>query len=369
MERVPVPEQAAVIVRIFEEVALGKGFAKISQTLNAEHVPAPRGRFWAMTGVRAIVFRETYRGHVVWGKTRWVYKKGEKKKVRASRASWITTEVPALRIVPEDLWKEAHQRLDRTRSVYLRQTGGRLYGRPEAGLDSKHLLSGFLQCSQCGGSLHAIRRTSRRGEAKTYYVCNGWRVDGSCTNNRSVLVEHMDTSVVEALRAVLHPDLVRDVVERVRVLGLEEPDALADRKRLYEDEATKLGQEITRLAEAVASGGEIQALTEALRSRERRLAEVRAHLEHLDGVAKTTPIPPGASLGKEVEKRLSEWGALLGRQPAMARQIVRRLIVGRIKMTPQPDGPFRWEAQATFTNVLQGVAGLPPAVAGLVPPG
>ena len=30
--------------------------------------------------------------------------------------------------------------------------------------------------------MHAIRRTSGRGQARIYFLCNSWRVDGACDN-------------------------------------------------------------------------------------------------------------------------------------------------------------------------------------------
>jgi hypothetical protein len=57
------------------------GLSKIAQALNAEGVPSPRGPLGcAMTGVRAIVFRELYRGRMIYRQTRWVDRGGTKVK-------------------------------------------------------------------------------------------------------------------------------------------------------------------------------------------------------------------------------------------------------------------------------------------------
>jgi hypothetical protein len=60
-----------VIRRIFREIAEGRGYAKVAQGLNANRVPCPTGKRWPMTCVRELVFRELYRGRLVYGKTRW----------------------------------------------------------------------------------------------------------------------------------------------------------------------------------------------------------------------------------------------------------------------------------------------------------
>jgi site-specific DNA recombinase len=50
VERVIVDAEADTIRRIFREIAEGRGYAKVAQGLNAEAVPCPRGRRWAMYG-------------------------------------------------------------------------------------------------------------------------------------------------------------------------------------------------------------------------------------------------------------------------------------------------------------------------------
>jgi site-specific DNA recombinase len=156
-----------------------------------------------MTGVREMAFRDLYRGRLVYGKTAWEYGKGRKYKVAVPESEWITLEQPALRIVPEPLWQAAHARLDRTRQAYLRQTGGKLWGRPETGIEAKYLLSGFATCGVCGSGMHAIRRTGRRMEPKIYFTCHGWRVDGCCTNNMSISLADIDQAVLRPRRKLV----------------------------------------------------------------------------------------------------------------------------------------------------------------------
>ena len=57
----------------------------------------------------------------------------------------------------------------RQKAAYLRQTNGRVWGRP-AGEDSKYLLPGFATCAECGGLLEVRRR--RIGTQKVpVYAC------------------------------------------------------------------------------------------------------------------------------------------------------------------------------------------------------
>ncbi len=360
------PAEAAVVRRIFDEIAGGRGFARIARGLNADGVPSPgRGRGWAMTGVRAIAFREIYRGRYVYGQTRWVDRGGTKVKQDCPPAEWVTLDAPALRIVTEEAWTAAHARLERTRQTYV--VGGRLGGRPDAGIEARHLLSGFVLCGRCGGSMHAIKRTSRRGAPRVYYVCNGWRVNGMCTNSWSLPLVDLDAAVLSALREdVLTPDLVDDVVARASQLWSERHGTLDTLRRQIQGDLRKVERELGRFTEAIAAGEALPTLVEALRVRERHRADLKARLEHVDGLERAGRPTLTTALRDQMRTRLESWGALLGRNPAEARPILRLLLTGRLVVTPRqlPDGRFyEFTGTATYGPLLSGV------VAGLVPPG
>jgi site-specific DNA recombinase len=136
--------EAAVIRRIFELAALGHGLRVIANTINAEHLPAPRpqrGRpvGWAPSSVRDVLGRPIYRGIIEYDRVR---RNNERKQLkRNANAQPIRVEAPELRIVDADLAASVDaQRLDR-RERYIRKTDGKLLGRP-APKAIKHVLSG-----------------------------------------------------------------------------------------------------------------------------------------------------------------------------------------------------------------------------------
>src|SRR5262245_19382892 len=59
----------------------------------------------------------------------------------------MVLEAPDLRIVPEDLWRSTHDRLERTRAAYIRTAKGRLWGRPDGTLASPYLLTGSVSAA------------------------------------------------------------------------------------------------------------------------------------------------------------------------------------------------------------------------------
>ena len=130
--------QAAVVRRIFELCAAGSGKVAIAKRLNAEAAPAPRAQqgrphAWAPSSVRAVLYRELYRGEIVWNRTKKRDTWGVKCQRPRPESEWLRVPAPALRIVDEALWDAAHARLAATRQTYLRTQGGRCGGVRPAG--------------------------------------------------------------------------------------------------------------------------------------------------------------------------------------------------------------------------------------------
>ena len=78
-----------------------------------------------------------------------------------------STEVPGLRIVDEALWERAHARLGAFRDAYIRTGGGKLIGRPSAGVESKYLLTGHRGTSVCKNGLEILMDTADRAVLDT----------------------------------------------------------------------------------------------------------------------------------------------------------------------------------------------------------
>ena len=63
------PEEAAVVVDIYRQAALGARPAAIAQALNSQGVPGPRGPTWSLNAVKRVLSNARYAGRLEWGKT------------------------------------------------------------------------------------------------------------------------------------------------------------------------------------------------------------------------------------------------------------------------------------------------------------
>jgi hypothetical protein len=69
---VVVEDPAAVVRRIFELYASGEALRSISHRLNAEGIPAPRGKGRALSALQVILENSIYRGEYVWNRSEWI---------------------------------------------------------------------------------------------------------------------------------------------------------------------------------------------------------------------------------------------------------------------------------------------------------
>jgi site-specific DNA recombinase len=115
------PTQAALVLRIFKEFADGKSQTAIVKALNEEGVPGTfrRGGKWSPSTVHRILTNEKYIGRWIWNRkgTRRDPRTGKQRAYEKPESDWIVHEDDAVRIVPEDLWKEVKTRKEATRKT------------------------------------------------------------------------------------------------------------------------------------------------------------------------------------------------------------------------------------------------------------
>src|SRR5688572_11628632 len=89
-----------------------------------------RSQTWAPSSVREVRHRDLYRGHITWNKTKKWNVWGAHQQTARPAGDWIDIPAPQLAIVADGEWQAAHARLDVARTIYLKGTHGRAFGRP-----------------------------------------------------------------------------------------------------------------------------------------------------------------------------------------------------------------------------------------------
>jgi len=357
--------EAAVVRRIFTLAAGGKGLRAIAHLLNAEHVPAPRPqqdrpRGWAPSSVREVLYRDLYRGLIVWNRTQKRNRWGQAKPHDRAASERVEVSAPALRIVDDALWQGVHARLEGARAIYLRGTNGRLWGRPTSGIESRYLLAGLARCGACGGSLVVRSRVHGSPGARrrvAFYACSSFHHRGAavCGNSLEMRLEAADEAVLTAFEQhLLDEGILSEAMARaLQPDDREETDVDARRAALVARE-TQLVAELGRLTGAIVAGGEAATLVQAMREREKDLSTTRAALARLTQPQRVQMSPPEAQAA--LRSRLTDWRGLLRSHVPQARQMVRKLLAGRITFTPQPETRrYAFRIPATLSRFFNGL--------------
>jgi site-specific DNA recombinase len=304
-----------------------------------------------------MLHREIYRGVVVWNRSKKRDQWGRKVYAERPTGDWMRYEQPELRIIEEGLWNAVQERLDGAKQTYLRTNRGQLWGRPASGVESKYLLTSMLACGLCGGSLVVMSRPTKH-RANYVYVCSNNRFRGSavCANNLWMPMETADRGILDVIgQDLLTPEIVRaalaQALETMRATGTD------DRRAALEAERAKLDQEITRLTEAIAEGGDLNPLLAAMKVRDQRRTAVLSELATLDRVAAMGTAELG-QLQDILMAQLADWQGLLRATPIQGRQILRKLILGRTTFTPRLDERYyEFHGEATLGRLLAGALG------------
>ena len=111
--------EAEIVRRVFREFAAGTSPRAIARRLNEDGIPGASGKLWTDSVLRGhakrgtgLLNNELYIGRLVWNRLRFM--KNPETGKRVSRINppeeWIIAEVPALRIVDDELWQAAKAR-------------------------------------------------------------------------------------------------------------------------------------------------------------------------------------------------------------------------------------------------------------------
>jgi len=308
------PEQAKIVVKIFELFASGFGLSRIAKTLNEDRIPPPHGDKigWCPTAIRDILQRDLYRGIVLWNRTQTIQRGGTRKQRKRPESEWLRLDAPELQIISQVLWEQVEERRARNYRAYLRGEDGRFLSRP-TGEDrrSTYLLSSIAKCVTCGGSIVAIKRTAKRRYSRTVYQCAYHHKRGSavCTNNVEVRQDILDSAILHAMNEAIDERVLEasvvEAIERIRA----EQGKFPDQRLALERELSLIETRLHHLIEHIANGNGSEFVTVSLHKEEARKKVVAHELGRLDELAQVVFLD-AKRLAKDLRSRLEDIPAL-----------------------------------------------------------
>jgi len=276
-DREIVPTEAEVIHRIFRDYAAGLSPKALAKRLNSERCPGPGGAPWNPSTIHGnpargtgILNNELYIGRLVWNRLRYVKDPDTGKRVSRQNppSEWVTTAVPELRIVDDELWNHV-----KTRQVEMRRVASN--GHPKRFNQArrpKYLFSGLTKCAECGGGYVMYWRDR--------LACFGARSRGTCTNRLTISRQEVEERVLVALRDKLmrrdlFEDFCREYVRELNRLRMEHRASLSSARR----ELAAVDGDIRKLVQAIKDGVSALSIKGELLSLEARKAELQSRVE------------------------------------------------------------------------------------------
>jgi site-specific DNA recombinase len=211
------PERVQVVRDIFRMCLDGMGFASIAAALNAKGIPGPVRDVWGSTTVKAMLENPAYRGDLVWNRRteakfyrvqdgraqKRQRQSGEAKVVRTPKDEWVVVPNVVPTIVSREDWEKAQVMVAKRR----RARGG-------AGHRNRRwLLTGVLECGDCGHKFWGDprrkgRKPGRAPVVTNYYTCSGRRSHGKtiCEVPSALRAEQIEQWVLGKLGKVIATD-------------------------------------------------------------------------------------------------------------------------------------------------------------------
>jgi site-specific DNA recombinase len=334
VEQRALPEEAAVVRRIFEMYAAGLSYSQIAKTLNRERILSPRPSRsvkmggWYMSAIRELLLNEKYHGVLVWNRTKTVRNRetGRSEQRRRPESEWVRVEVPEMRIVPDELWNAVREQNRRVREKHGPKTLGGM-NRTEA--SRSYLFSGLLECGLCSRN---ITITSGK-KPYSRYGCPNYRSQGLCDNHVTILQTKLEQQLISALVK----NLLRKEFQEELFLSFQESltSTLENEAKLARDaasrntelrvEKTKLLNEARNLAEAIAQQRISPTLSKRLAATEARIDEI----EDLLGAPKELRFPSFSS--QEIRNALRQQSQRLADILTGDRNVARQELQKRIE--------------------------------------
>jgi len=245
--------------------------------LNAERCPGPCGAPWNPSTIHGnpargtgILNNELYVGRLVWNRLRYVKDPDSAKRVSRPNPSsdLVTTAVPQLRIVDDELWSQV-----KARQVEMRRVASN--GDPtrfNQARRPRYLFSGLTKCAECGGGYGMYWRDR--------LACFGARSRGTCTNRLTINRQEVEERVLVALRdKLMRRDLFEDfcprVCARVESTAMEHRAGLSSART----ELAAVEREIRKLVQAIKDGVSALSIKDELLSLKARKAELQSRLD------------------------------------------------------------------------------------------
>ena len=192
-----IPEQAAIVRKIFHMYLEGSSIRGIKKWLNDNKIETAKGMGeWCESTVSGILRNEKYKGDVLLQKS---YTVDYLTKTIARNKGEVTqyyVENNHEGIVSREIFDMVQDEMKRRASLYSSKTPSKY--------SSKYALTGKVICGECGAKYRRVT-WSRNGKKKIVWRCTERLANGimNCKNSPTILEEDLHNAIIDSLKEIL----------------------------------------------------------------------------------------------------------------------------------------------------------------------
>ena len=257
--------EAETVRTIFEMYGNGYSFGDILYAIRDKR--GKRGQPFGKNSLSSILRNERYIGVYSWNKRktklmrRWAG--------GGLNPNGIRIEDSMPQIVPIDVWERVKERMnDNKRNATSKAK-------------REYLLSGLIECAECGAAYVGHTSRNKKGYETRYYVCGNKYRTHTC-KSKNINADELETYVVQQLKGYL---LGLDFEETAQTIADSVNNATQDLSA-EKKELSEIDTKITNGIRAVLSGMRVPELDDEidrLRIRKSELEDIIAHAESTGG--------------------------------------------------------------------------------------
>ena len=285
-----VPEEAAIVERIYEMFLAGQPVKVIAQTLQAEKIEIPgKNLSFSKNMIMNILRNEKYCGDCILQKTVTVDCISKTRKVNQGEAPMYIVENNHPAIISREVFNRAQEELIRRQALRAKSDKTSITA---TGKYSKYALTEVLQCAECGSRYRRVTWTAH-GRKKIVWRCISRLDYGTkhCKDSITVEEEALHGAVVRALNRFHTEDestyltlMKATIGEAIGINGgSEEIDLLTRRIDTLNKRMLDLVNETVAAGKDVESSeDEFKGISDQIEQLNRRIAAIQENV-HKDG--------------------------------------------------------------------------------------
>lgn len=246
-------EEARIVRKIFEMYGNGSSYNNIIDSLNGAH--GKRGQLLGKNSITSILRNERYIGVYTWNKRR--IKLMRKWAGGMPNPNCIRLENFVPPIIDSITWERVCKRLNDNKHKAANKA------------KRTYLLSGLIECAQCGATYVGHTSTNKKGYETRYYTCGNKYRTRSC-NAKNINANEIETFVVQQLKAYL---LGTDFEETAKIIAAQINNASPNLSK-ERSELAEITKKINNGVKAILSGMEFPELKDEVRRLRVRKSEL-----------------------------------------------------------------------------------------------